>query len=65
MACQHSPDDQTLRLQAGAGEDDFIHPPSGPDSVACERQEEDSLDHVFDQTVCEVGGWLLNVLATC
>ena len=41
MACQHSPDDQTLRLQAGAGEDDVIHLPSGLDRVACERQEEE------------------------
>ena len=32
------PDDQALRLQAGAGEDDFIHL---PDRVACERQEEE------------------------
>ena len=37
----HSPDDQTLRLQAGAREDDFIHLPSGADRVACERQEEE------------------------
>ena len=41
VACQHSPDDQTLRLQAGAGEDDVIHLPSGLDRVDCERQEED------------------------
>ena len=40
MACQHSLDDQTLRLQAGAGEDDVIHLPSGVDRVDCERQEE-------------------------
>ena len=33
VACQHSPDDQTLRLQAGAEEDDVIHLPSGPDRV--------------------------------
>ena len=39
VACQHSPDDQTLWLQAG--EDDFIHVPSGPDCVACERKEEE------------------------
>ena len=44
MACQHFPDDQTLRLQAGAGEDDFIHLPSSPDRVACERQEEEEDD---------------------
>ena len=41
MACQHFPDDQTLRLQAGAGEDDVIHLPSGLDHVDCERQEEE------------------------
>ena len=41
MACQHFPDDQTLRLQAGAGEDDGIHLPSGLDRVDCERQEEE------------------------
>ena len=40
VACQHSPDDQTLPLQTGAGEDDFIYLPSGPDGVACEPQEE-------------------------
>ena len=41
MACQHFPDNQTLRLQAGAGDDDVIHLPSGLDRVACKRQEED------------------------
>ena len=41
VACQHFPDDQTLRLQAGAGEDDAIHLPSSPDRVDCERQEEE------------------------
>ena len=41
VACQHSPDDQTLRLQAGAGEDDVIHLLSGLDRVDCERQEEE------------------------
>ena len=41
VACQHFPDEQTLRLQAGAGEDDVIHLPSGPDRVDCERQEEE------------------------
>ena len=40
VACEHSPVDQTLWLQAGAGEGDFIYPPSSPDHVACERQEE-------------------------
>ena len=38
VACQHSPDDQILWLQAGAGEDDFIHLLSGTDHVACQRQ---------------------------
>ena len=41
VACQHSPDDQTLRLQAGAGEDDVIHLPSGLDRVTWDRQEEE------------------------
>ena len=41
VACQHFPDDQTLRLQTGAGEDDIIHLPSGLDRVDCERQEEE------------------------
>ena len=44
VACQHTPDDQTLQLQAGAAEDDFIHLPSGPGRVACERQEEEEED---------------------
>ena len=50
MDYQHSPDGQTLRLQAGAGEDDVIHLQSGLDRVDCERQEEeerwDWLPHV-------------------
>ena len=41
MACQHSPDDQTLRPQARAGEDDTIHLPSDLDRVDFERQEEE------------------------
>ena len=41
MACQHFPDDQTLRLQTGAGEDDIIHLQSGLDRVDCKRQEEE------------------------
>ena len=41
VACQHFPDDQTLRLQTGAGEDDTIHLPSGLDRVDCERLEEE------------------------
>ena len=48
MACQHSHDDRTLRLQAEAGEDDFIHFPSGPDRVARERQEEGKKSNKFD-----------------
>ena len=35
------PDDQTLRLQTGAGEDGVIHLPSGLDRVDCKRQEEE------------------------
>ena len=41
MACQRFPDDQTLRLQTGAGEDDIIHLPSGLHRVDSERQEEE------------------------
>ena len=41
VACSHFPDDQTLRLQTGAGEDDIIHLASGLDHVDCERQEEE------------------------
>ena len=41
MASQHSADDQTLRLQAGAGGDDVIHLPSGLDRVDCERQQQE------------------------
>ena len=40
VACQYSLDVQTLWLQAGAGEGSFIHLLSGPDCVACKRQEE-------------------------
>ena len=50
MACEHSPDDQTLRLQAGAGENDVIHLPSGPDRVACERQEEEEEERIIRLT---------------
>ena len=42
VACQHFPDNQTLRLQTGAGEDNIIHLPSGLD-LDCERQEEEEL----------------------
>ena len=41
VACQHFPDDQTLWLQTGSGEDDIIHLPSGLDRVDSERQEEE------------------------
>ena len=41
VVCQHSPDDQTLRLQAGAAEDGFIHLESGLDRVARGRHEEE------------------------
>ena len=41
VACQHFSDDQTLWLQAGAGEDGVIHLPSDLDRVASERQEEE------------------------
>ena len=41
VACQHFPDDQTLRLETGAGEDDIIYLPSGLDRVDCERQEKE------------------------
>ena len=47
MACQHSPEDQTLLLQAGAGEDDVIHLPIGLDRVDCERQEEEEEEVPF------------------
>ena len=41
VAWQHFPDDQTLRLQIGAGEDSIIYLPSGLDRVDWERQEEE------------------------
>ena len=41
--CQHSPDNQTLRLQAGAREDYIINLPSGLDHADCEREEEEDL----------------------
>ena len=46
VACQHPPDDQTLRLQTGAGDDDIIHLPRGLDrvGVGCDRQKEDLRD---------------------
>ena len=47
MACQHSPDDQTPQLQAGAGEDDAIHLPSGLNRVDCLRQEEEEEEGDF------------------
>ena len=57
VACQHSHDDQTPRLQAGAGEDGFIHIPSGPDHVVCERQEEE--EHL------RVAGRPIHLLFSC
>ena len=54
MACQHFPDDQTLRLQAGAGEDDVIHLPSGLDRVDCERQEEEEEESVGTVSVYRI-----------
>ena len=51
VACQHFPDDQTLRLQTGAGED-VILLPSGLDRVDCERQEE---DRKTPKSVCRQG----------
>ena len=50
VACQHFPDNQTLRLQAGAGEDNVIHLPSGLDRVDCERQEEEEISDWFQVT---------------
>ena len=50
MACQHSPDDQTLQLQAEDGEDDFIHLLSGPDRVACEHQDDEQQQNDIPQT---------------
>ena len=41
VAWQHFPDNQTLRLQTGAGEDDIIDLPSSLDWVDCKRQEEE------------------------
>ena len=44
VAWQRFPDDQTLRLQTGAGEDDVIHLPSGLNRVDCERQDEEEAE---------------------
>ena len=55
VACQHFPDDQTLRLQAGAGEDDVIHLPSGLDRVDCERQEEEEDEDVWNRSLAFEG----------
>ena len=52
MAFQHFPDDQTLQLQTGAGEDDIIHLPSGLDRVDCERQEEEEEPISADTSPC-------------
>ena len=56
MACQHSPDDQTLWLQAGAGEDDIIHLPSGLDRVdsECQEEEEEEEDGAHTIKMCVV-----------
>ena len=48
--CQHFPDDQSLRLQTEAGEDDIIHLPSGLDRVDYERQEEEEAQD-FSRTI--------------
>ena len=50
VACQHFRDDQTLWLQAGAGEDDVIHLLSSLDRVVYERQEVLHL-HIVDLLV--------------
>ena len=47
MACQHSPDDQTPRLQAGAGEDNVTDLLSSLDRVDCERHKEESTNQLF------------------
>ena len=64
MACQHFPDDQTLRLQAGAGEDDVIHLPSGLDRVDCERQEEEEEEEeeALQWLPCQAPGVIGSVL---
>ena len=64
VACQHFPDDQTLRLQTGAGEDDIIHLPSGLDHADCERQEEEEPKYieVFLRKACKLKSDLLQVL---
>ena len=54
VACQHFPDDQTLRLQTGAGEYDIIHLPSGLDRVDCERQKEEEEEGLPVSTSCPV-----------
>ena len=41
VACHHFPDDQTPRLQTGAGKDDIIYLQGGLDRIDCERQEEE------------------------
>ena len=60
MACQHSPDDQTLQLPAGAGQDNFIYLLSGPDYVACECQEEEEERQREVGFVC----WLVGCLTS-
>ena len=51
VAGQHYTDNQTLQLQAGAGQDDFIYLPSSSDRAACERQEEEEKEYCFTQSL--------------
>ena len=44
-----------LRLQAGAGEDDLVYLPNGPDRVARERQEEAEESSVPEQESSDFG----------
>ena len=52
--CPLDNDDQTLWLQAGAGEDNIIHLPSGRDRVDCKRQEEEEEVIVHVWSCCQV-----------
>ena len=45
VACQHSLDNQTLPMQARAGEENFIHILRNPDCVTCKHQEEEREGH--------------------
>ena len=66
VARQHFPDDQTLRLQTGAGEDAVTHLPSGLDRVDCECQEEEeesfSVWNSLPFFIQSDGVWTLNNL---